>query len=229
MIIRLCAAPKKIFRYMPVYRLIDMLSTNHLGMLNTTMWKDPFEGFLFDQYIEKHPRSPHCGLKKSLYCVCFSVDTETDQFWRSYTPANNGVRIRVPVDKLKSALDDRFVLASIEYKSRRKMKKVLKKHLKDDNHTAEELRDLFLYKLLGFHTDQEIRLVTIDDRNQETIKNVEIDIFGLIDDIMWDPRMPDTLCSIYREHIEKTYTLRGQKSPRIHKSTLYDPRKHLRL
>lgn len=229
MIIRLPAKKEVIYRYMPVHRLIDMLSTNHLFMLKTTMWDDPFEGFLFERYIRRYPCSPHRKLREFLYCLCLSQDTETDQLWKSYTPEKNGVCIRVAVDKLKIALDDRFVLASVEYKNTTAMRKVLEEHLRNDSQTEEKLRDLFFYKLLGFHTDKEVRLLTIDPANEGSIKNVKIDTCEIIDDIMWDPRMPECLCEIYEESIEKINRSRDCNLPKPHKSTLYDPKKHLRL
>ncbi len=79
------------------------------------MWEDPFEGFLFGQYLKRWPACQHKHLSTSLYCLCFSTDMEKDLIWRSYTPKCDGVRIRTTVGELASVLDDRFVLGKVSY------------------------------------------------------------------------------------------------------------------
>ena len=78
------------------------------------------------------------------------------------------------------------------------MRGVLEELLKQNNLDEERLMNLFFYKLLGFQNDKEIRLLTIDHNNYGDVNNISIDAFSIIKDIMFDPRMPKSLCECYK-------------------------------
>ena len=219
---------KRLYRYMPYTRYLAIISDDQVGMPRTTMWEDPFEGFLFQQYVQRWPACQHQHLSSSLYCLCFSTDMEKDQIWRSYTPARDGVRIRTTVAELASVLDDGFVLGEVRYKNRTHMRAVHDEALCDANRPIEKLRDLFLYKLLGFQHDREVRLLTIDASLGEDVKNVPIDACSLFSHVMCDPRMDTSTFDRCKDEIENVFARKGQ-SVRVTQSTLYDPVGHLGL
>ena len=218
----------RIYRYMPYARYLAMISDDQIGMPRWTKWKDPFEGFLFQQYLKRWPNCQHAHLSTSLYCLCFSTDMEKDLIWRSYTPDCDGVRIRTTVGELASVLDDRFVLGKVSYKNQSDMKAIHDDAVRNSDLPIETLRDLFLYKLLGFEHDREMRLLTIDASLAEDIKNVPIDACSLFSHVMCDPRMDTTTFRRYKEEIEIAFAQKGQ-SVKVTQSTLYDPVRHLRL
>ncbi len=219
---------KQLYRYMPFNRYLAIISDDRVGMLRTTMWEDPFEGFLFRQYVQRWPACQHQHLSSSLYCLCFSSDMEKDQIWRSYTPDCDGVRIRTTVAELASVLDDGFTLGKVCYLNRKKMRALHDEALRVASRPIGELRDLFLYKLLGFQHDREVRLLTIDACLDKDVKNVSLDACTLFSDVMCDPRMKTSTFDRCKEEIENVFARKG-RSVRVTQSTLYDPVRHLGL
>jgi len=219
-----------LYRYVTVQRFEEMLQEDRIPLVTTHKWKDndPFEGFLFNQYVEKWPDPNYDGLKDSIYCLCFSNDMEKDQIWRSYTPKNNGVRIAVTVSDLAAAFDDAFVLDCVRYRNKSDMKGVLEACLKNGGQNEEQLRDLFFYKLLGFQNDKEVRLLTIDHGTSGNVKKLLVDICDLVKDIRFDPRMARRCYKKHKSGIHDIYKSRGKGKPHITQSSLYDPKRHLR-
>jgi len=69
-----------LFRYVPVYRLLEILALNKLTLMKTSKWEDPFEGYLFDYCVREFPQWRESrDLKAALFCLCLSRDREKDQ------------------------------------------------------------------------------------------------------------------------------------------------------
>jgi hypothetical protein len=44
--------PKRVYRYIPIHRLWEILANKKLYFMRNTKWEDPFEGFLLKQYCK---------------------------------------------------------------------------------------------------------------------------------------------------------------------------------
>lgn len=214
---------RDIYRYIPVYRLLEILSLNKLTFMRTNLWEDPFEGFLFDYCVNNFPQwKKFSDLKATVFCLCLSNDSEKDQIWRSYTPNRDGVRMKVNLDALESSLDDNYILGRVKYRWVKSLKGLLQKYKDDAEPSQEKLLELFFFKRKDFETDVELRLLTTDSSTKSDIKSIDIDAKGMIKEVMFDPRMDDGLYASYRRLIKsKVYGF----DEKVHHSKLYSPTK----
>lgn len=212
-----------IYRYIPLYRLLEILSLNKLTFMKTDMWEDPFEGFLFDYCISKFSQwKEFSNLKTAVFCLCFSSDSEKDQIWRSYTPNRDGVRMKMNLAALESSLGDDYILGKVHYRVANSIKKLLRQYGDDAEPSKEKLLKLFFLKRKAFKNDMEVRLITTDSLTAGDVKSIDVDARDLIREVMFDPRMDDGLYDSYRSLLKsKTYDFKGK----VHKSKLYSPTK----
>jgi len=212
-----------LYRYVPLYRLLEVLSLNKLALMKTSKWEDPFEGFLFDYCIREFPQwHAFRDLKTELFCLCLSTDMEKDQIWRAYASNRDGVRMKLYLSALESALGEEFVLGKVSYRVVSAIEELLREYRDDHAPSEDKLLKLFFLKRKGFKSDQEVRLLTTDASTTGDVKSVEIDARAVIAEVMFDPRMDGSLYSSYKDLLKSAvYGFRG----RIHQSQLYSPAK----
>lgn len=214
---------KHLYRFIPVYCLVEIFSLGKIALMRTSVWKnsDPFEGFLFDRCIKYDKWSQLNKLKQAIFCLCLSIEREKDQLWRAYIPDNLGVRIKIDSKKLQHKLSKEFMLGKVKYRIEPTIKKVFKKYIDDNSPSKEKLIKLFFYKRKAFESDREVRLLTVDPTHNEDIKFIAFDPHELVTDIMFHPAIPDSVFQSYKDHISSVFNFQGK----IHKSKLYEPDK----
>ena len=214
-----------LYRYVPVYRLIEIFSTKQIALLRTDMWqdKDPFEGFLYEHCVKDNKNWKQLRINRdNLYCLCFSLATEQDQIWRSYTPEKNGVMIKINATELVQSLKIGYLLGDIKYKNIDDVKELINETTANEKPAEKDLLELFLCKRLGFKYDREIRLMTIDFEETNAVKKIPFDPKTLIREIIFDPRMDDFSYEEHKEYITGKFSYDER---RIEKSGLYSPGK----
>ena len=210
----------QVYRYVPIYRLVEIFETKKFPLMKLNMWEDPFEGYLFKRWKELNQKPEFINLDSTLFSVCLSREMEKDLFWRSYTPDKNGVRIKIDIKKFAESLNDNYLLGEVSYKNIKDIKTIISNL---ENNTQEISKDdllkLFLYKRLAFKYDKEIRLITIDSNCAQNVLKISFDPYEMITDIMFDPRMNEYSYNLYEDVIKNKYKF----NKRVHKSKLYNP------
>lgn len=75
-----------LYRIMPLERLLDILDNKRLGMVHPQCWDDPYEVFLMRSYGVSHMGNVGFeAIINSLYGMCFTLKTECDGMWRSFS------------------------------------------------------------------------------------------------------------------------------------------------
>lgn len=226
-----------VYRFMPVHRLLEIFSKKDmkqtLALMAPARYKedDPFEGWLFEKLIEEHSTCPkwtqYRRFKEHVFFLCLSVDKETDQIWKTYTPHALGVRIKIKIDKLKKRFGDEYVLGCVKYRIKgRIQKEVINKYMRIEEPSEEQLLDLYFWKMKGFMTDNEIRLATVERNAKSDIKLVDFDYHHLLEHIMFDPRMKKDVFESYKDYVSKRF---GIEEKRISRSTLYQPEERFKF
>lgn len=211
----------RLYRYVPVYRLLEVLSLNKLTFMKTSKWEDPFEGFLFDYCVREFPQwRVFSDLKTSLFCLCLSTESEKDQIWRTYTPNRDGARMTLNLPALRSSLGPDYTMGRVCYRVVGSIENLLNEYRHDQAPSEDKLLKLFFLKRKAFKSDQEVRIITMDGSTTGDVKSVQIDARAVIGEVMFDPRMEGALYSSYRELLKSdTYGFTGT----IHQSELYSP------
>lgn len=215
-----------VYRFIPVYRLFDILSRNELFFLRTSKWDDPFESYLFDKFVsdtnsEYYHLQKHVALKQKLFFLCCSQVFETDHMWKIFTPDKNGVRIRMQlrdISSLGTKTHGDIYIGKVQYKLKKSIRNLIKEY-KDPQKNIVNLLRLFFVKRTAYKTEKEIRVVLY--KNIDTASDVaSIPFHGhKIEEVMFDPRMDKAVFEKYKDHLKTIF----QFPNKIFQSSLYDP------
>jgi len=218
-----------IYRIISIERLFELFNTNKNTLVSPSMWDDPFENFIMNATGELNSGEIFSiGFRNDFYGQCWTKTRESDAMWRIYSPDKKGVRIKTTPRKLLKSLYDisgeyrdiSCFIGKVNYFTKPKLKNLLDNYGQNwilDNTGIGQART-FLFKRNAFKHENEIRII-YNSQGKDKIDNIHsyiIDPFDLIDDIVFDPRIP------YKEFKEFKKMLKqlGFKN-RILKSKLY--------
>jgi len=238
---------------MPIYRvfskkwLIDALTKKKNALVKPSMWKDPFENFIFRStaYTNNGVAIGFDSIRENFYGQCWTFNQEeTDALWRIYSPDKDGFRVKTTIRKMFDSFYDlshvfalvSFFVGKIKYETEANIKKYfedpnnLKKYIFDSagNGHAETL----LIKRMEFKHENELRFVFLADKSwyDTNLDSYEfpIDINYHFEEILADPRMDEISSTFFSDSMEEIKELGYTNS--IEKSTLYQiPNLNLRL
>jgi hypothetical protein len=228
---------KSIFRVLDFNHLKDLFERRKLVLSRPGKWEDPFENVLLKLRVVTIPSGDEIGIRGGLdifFGQCWSDrPEETDATWRIYAPHSNGVRISTTPRKLFDAIlsaPDRpqstsVFIGKVRYESA--------EHIVDYISDPSRARDVILsangqaaarwllIKRTEFEHEEEVRLLVRDPGQTlallyEPHCEFSVDPFALIDDVVFDPRMPEYRFKVFRDQL----MVLGVSVP-MRRSTLY--------
>jgi hypothetical protein len=229
-----------ICRIFPLERFLTSLNENHLFLVKTRSWEDPYEAFLMKQLIwkedgsESYPFDPR--LIEKFYGQCWTYLKESNFLWKIYAPHEDGIIVKSSLGKLydlfvKGSFDEgNFFLGNVLYWEENK----IIQYFEDENVLEELLSDkgsklllksLFI-KRKEFEEEKEVRLIYVDekvfDKENKIIKTgftyESLQLFNEIaDELVLDPRINHIQLDSIADLIIKL----GYKG-KISKSTLFE-------
>ena len=157
--------------------------------------------------------------------------------WRIYSPTHFGVRIKVRQTKLLEQLVK--VKKSVPYKARRigavkykRQSEIDIKHKElveqlEEKYDAKKALESLMYKRNAFNHEAETRVLLYAKGVPETDSgiSVPIDPHCLIETILADPRMPESVYKAFKYYIEKRIKFNGS----FGRSTIYSAKDPLRV
>jgi hypothetical protein len=229
-------ADKRIFRVLDFNFLKDLYERRKLVLSRPGKWDDPFENILLKlRVVTVTPGEEICirGVLDIFFGQCWSDrPEETDATWRIYAPNANGVRISTTANKLFNAVlsaPDRpdstsVFIGKVQYDSADNIVNFISDPtrarsviLSADGHAAARW---LLIKRPEFQHEQEVRLLLRDPA--QTVPKYEprcelsVDPFPLIDEIVFDPRMPEYRFKVFRDQLR----MLGVSAP-MRRSSMY--------
>jgi hypothetical protein len=207
--------PERVYRYIPVHRLWQLLATNHLYFMRNSKWDDPFEGFLVKKYCSVTTKN-FFSLNANKFFLCCCNVNERDHLWRNYTPNKDGVLLTIRTKELlrsREKMDCRL----IDYPSRGEIA-VLLARIKRGRLPKDQLLSLFFIKRYAFEAEHEIRFLLEDSTVEDDILAVPIEPNGIIDRVLFDPRMDHDTYEYHKDFIRDRFGISS-----IYHSSLYDP------
>jgi hypothetical protein len=228
---------KPIYRIFSFQRLEKIFKERKLTLVKPKLWDDPFENFILNS-TGRLPdgRQFQMGFRDNFYGQCWSLTKESDAMWRIYSPDKNGVKVKTTIRKLLTPLFQIgrqhqkmngvvYNLSSFVGKVKYADTKTLITMLKDEQRMSSKIFDqsgwgqasTFFFKRVAFRHEKEVRLIyNSENKNQFDTFKFDINPFELIDEIVFDPRMTE---SIYQEQKDKVIEWGFDK--RIIQSGLY--------
>ena len=207
--------PRRIYRYMPVHRLWQVLATKRLYFMRNSKWDDPFEGFLVKQYCTINNKDyGHLNANKFFLCCC-RIE-ERDHLWQNYTPNKDGVLVKLNTKGLL-ALESSIQYHPIKYPKRDEIKELLDQ-INKKQFQRDHILSLFFIKRFAFEPEKEIRFLLEDSTVKDDTVGVEIEPKRIIMNVLFDPRMDHDTYEYHREFIQDRFGISN-----ISHSSLYDP------
>lgn len=219
---------KDIYRVIPVHRLLEMMQARKNVLAKPQKWDDPFENALLSSAM-KLPDGVICSFaaKDSVYGQCWTMHAETDAMWRIYSGDKAGVKIKTTISKLFDSLKNaqkelwelRCFIGKVLYFPEKELFQKFDE-IEVMNSNGSGIAETLLCKRVEFEHEKEVRLIYsgVDNECRSDILEYSIDPFDLIDEIVFDPRMPSVLVDAYKDRI-----LRLGFAKSVLQSSLYKP------
>lgn len=234
-----------IYRVVEVFRLFEIFEEQILAFTAPKMWEDPYENFLEYSYgfNDKNPeiRLSYTGYSKFIFGQCWTLNEETDAIWRIYSPNRDRVKVKTTIRKMQQVLEGvtdqwfRSYIGRVKYRSELNIKKAISDLISDSDRTFimqdKLIRKFYLVKRKAFQYENEVRvIVNLPEPSQQYVNaeyqdpdNLDIcriplsDPIHLFDEIVFDPRMPNSLVSAYTSYLKNELEFNNE----IYKSKLY--------
>lgn len=229
-----------LYKYMPLERVLEMLTNQTLWFANPTIWKDPFEKRFIENKYEIDGAQREFPWKNRVYCMCATQTATSEAYWNAYSANEIGVSIKfnrknllAELDRL-AALGNRIYIGKVEYQQTQ----IIKRRLTSNtflNPTGKPITSLgkedlkvrlLLLKRLAYQYENELRFFIIRDKAAKqdgTILKYNIDNTNLIDSIALDPRIGSLTVELLRKEFEHNYGFmpRSRTQRRVQRSLLY--------
>jgi hypothetical protein len=219
-----------IFRLMEVNRLFEIFESGIISYTAPKLWEDPFENFLEYSYgtVNKKPnmRVDYSGYGKRIFGQCWTLNMETDAIWRIYSPNLNRVKVKTTVRKMQTMLEEikddwfRSYIGKVDYKEESEIKSSIADGISTPESSAflpdKLIRNFYLSKRRAFEYEKEVRILInlpppeegYSNSKYQRSKNQDIcdlpvnNLPDLFDEIVFDPRMPDSLVRAYTAYLK---------------------------
>ena len=224
----------------PLYRVFsnhwlnDMFADKKFSLSAPHKWDDPAENVMAKNLakVNGHQNVALTGVFKNFYGQCWTLNPESDAMWRIYSPSKDGARVQTTVGRLLSAIYDpknvfasmSYFIGSVAYRDQAGFKAFFDQYGSTMTFDVAGRNQAFqlLVKREAFTHEQEVRLLFRyakeydDNQRTEEYWPFAIDPNTLFDDVLFDPRMDDTVFDAAKK------VLRGHGYTRpIERSTLY--------
>lgn len=211
----------QIFRVLDFNFLIDLFKRRKLVLTRPSKWDDPFENFLLKIKVFLKSSGEEINIRGVLdifFGQCWSDNPEeTDATWRIYSPNSNSVRISTTASILFNSVclaPDRapstnVFLGKVKYMTAQEIIELIqdsqnatKVILSADGRSAA---DWLLFKRMEFKHESEVRLLLRDPLQTvpqyEPQCAVSVDPFELIQEVVFDPRIPEYRVQVYQDQL----------------------------
>jgi hypothetical protein len=201
---KFCNSNKYIYRFLPMEYFLETMQNSQMVFVTPQKWNDPFDNFLFKQKVI----NPETFLKK-IYVGCFTLNSHSQAYWKTYAPDGYCVRIQYNTQKLFDlllGLKDKIWFGELEYKNEKELVEILKSTIGlKDSLESETINDTFLnifsLKRMPFKYEEEIRIIFESNPMNNGLRKVKINLTEVISDIYLDPRMKDYETKAWKEYL----------------------------
>jgi len=223
---------KSLWRFMDLFKFVDLITSKKLILVNLTGMKDPYEGVLHSeigiQWVDfngqptEKPENNHFiqimnnATRQNLFISCWHENEfESAGMWDAYSN-ENGIAIKTTVEKFKK---------SIQFENYKEMDLLRVNYYRtlDDyfipNRKENHVYTGLLNKRISFEHEKEVRLIwhPRDYDNKSIIRKIDINLKELIESIYVSPLYSSWQLNAIQEVLNKI----GLEIP-IKKSELYD-------
>ncbi|OWW26744.1 hypothetical protein B4Q04_03410 [Zobellia sp. OII3] len=198
---------KYVYRFLPLERLLETLHNKQLTFVSPTKWNDPFDNFLFRQNGISND-----SFLNRLYVMCFTHNPHSQAYWKTYSPNEHCVRLRLRKDVLIQVIQsipEKVWLGKMKYEYETKLVEKLKgtkglnASLKKQDPDEVFLKTFHL-KRMPFKYEEESRISILTTKaNPKGLRKISFDPKQLISQMYLDPRMGDHEVKAWKEYFKQ--------------------------
>lgn len=215
-------------------RFVDLLRSQHNGLVKPTLWDDPFENFMLAHTLVRTPDG-ELGTLEPLaadwYGQCWTATADSDAMWRIYSASHAGIKATARLGDLLDGLAASVHLSAglqafagrVEYYDQR----AIAAHMSSLTFTDlalggnnDHFAELLCVKREAFSHEDEIRLLYCDADPQQgngTVYTYALDANAVLASVEIDPRTTPAAAAA----IVANLRVAGLTVPAT-RSTLYD-------
>ena len=213
---------KRLYRFITVSKLKNCLIDNEICFSRPEKWKDPYENYYLNARYKWKRNDMLLPAKGNVFCLCFTERYNSEAYWLTYAPKEDGIRMEFNKFKLFNKLNrlrkvDVYI-GKVIYQNQTSFANIpkvsqelkldiskLQKEIKSGQIDTEQIK-LMLIKRKAFLYEEEIRIFIIP---KEAIKdktfNLAIDLKDVITKCHLDPRFDETNCTITARELINLY------------------------
>jgi hypothetical protein len=181
----------EIWRYLDVFKFVDLVLTRELFLCRLDRLGDPREGRLpesvlaTDAFVQENVSTIEATVRE---CVCVNCwhcrEDEVLQMWHEYAACGTGLAIQSTIGRLKAALTsasgEQFIgkVTYLDYKHA------------DCSVNGRDLTAALCLKDHSFRHEQEVRVIMITDDDGTAGTRAKVDLSHLIDKVVVGPYAP---------------------------------------
>ena len=230
---------QRIYRVFRLGRFLELLDLKRNTLVRPALWEDPWEEW-WAHFLRKEAG---ISVPADVFGQCWTAVEESDVMWRVYAPLCDGVKIAtaygVLLESLSSSVMSKCAMevatvVPVEYKTDAELREYGHKLISDFKKSEERgvnavpekmLRILKAFsmnlryqnKRTAFEWEQEFRVLAMcPEQTAADTLSYPIDVNKVVHEIVFDPRMDKTLCTMIEEHIRRV----GLACP-VYQSRLY--------
>lgn len=206
---------KYIYRFLPLERLLETLHNKQLTFVSPTKWNDPFDNFLFRQQGISRD-----SFLNRLYVMCFTHNPHSQAYWKTYSPNEHCVRLRLRKDiliKVMKSIPEKVWVGKMKYEYETKLveklqnTKGLSTSLQKQNPDDIFLKTFHLKRMpFKYEEESRISILTLKEK-PKGLRKINFEPTQLISQMYLDPRMGDHEVKAWKKYLEP-YKIPTQRS-----------------
>lgn len=198
---------KYVYRFLPLERLLETLHNKQLTFVSPTKWNDPFDNFLFRQ----NSISDDSFINR-LYVMCFTHNSHSQAYWKTYSPNQHCVRLSLRKDiliELMQSIPEKVWLGKMKYEYETTLVEKLQQTKGLDASLQKQSPDevflkTFHLKRMPFKYEEESRIsILATKKNPKGLRKISFNLKKLISQIYLDPRMGDHEVKAWKKYLEQ--------------------------
>ncbi|HPH81526.1 MAG TPA: DUF2971 domain-containing protein [Flavobacteriales bacterium] len=215
---------KRIYRFITLDRLIDVLKSNRFAFVNPSIWTDPFEKFFLEREFIIDDQHYYLPAKDKVFALCVSGTLNSEAFWKVYAPKEDGVRLTFNAEKLVTNFLDQLMdadvyIGKVNYQITRQFysltidKEKLKSEILSKKVGENQLR-LFMKKRKSFLYEDEIRILVVPHKKSRPapVFMADCDLLTFTSEFNLDPRMGKNHVDVWKKFFLQEFNLKVSHS-----------------
>jgi hypothetical protein len=210
-----------LYRFSTIERVLQQLKSGVFTFINPTSWEDPYERYYIEKEFVINTSNHKLPAKDRIFCVCVSGTSNSEAFWKVYSPLGNGIRLTFNTKDFISVLEaisgPDFYVGKVDYRITKDFPNLnalnVDRHILIEEITTDMIGDqqlkLLLKKRISYLYENEVRIISIPklSRSYKKIWEPSIDLRVFTTKYQIDPRLDRNHYELLKDAFQSKYNI----------------------